>query len=134
MARSITGVVTSDVQDKTIVVTVTTAKRHPIYGKAFKRSRKFAAHDENNAAHIGDTVTIENSRPISKTKAWRLSKIVQRGHEIIEVKQEAVELEAEAKKADAKILKQVQDDKADKTQDGKVETSEKSDSAKAGQK
>jgi small subunit ribosomal protein S17 len=100
MARKITGKVTSDVQDKTIVVTVTTSKTHPIYGKTYKVSNKFQAHDENNDAHKGDTVIIAETRPISKTKSFVLETIVERGHAAVELKKEAVEEEAEKKAAE----------------------------------
>lgn len=99
MARKITGVVTSDVQDKTILVTVTTSKTHPIYGKKYKESKKFQAHDEHNKARKGDIVTIVETRPISKTKSFNLESILERGHEIVEVKKAAVEEEIEAKLA-----------------------------------
>jgi len=100
MARKLSGIVTSDVQDKTIVVTVTTRKTHPIYGKSYIVSKKFAAHDEKNDAHIGDKVIIAESKPISKNKAFVLDSIVERGHEIVEIKKTAVEEEAEAKLAE----------------------------------
>jgi len=94
--RTITGVVTSDGSDKTIVVTRTTRETHPLYGKKFTASRKFHAHDEKNEAKKGDIVVIEESRPISKTKTWTLKSIVQHGQEEIEIKKTAVEEEMEA--------------------------------------
>jgi small subunit ribosomal protein S17 len=100
MARKITGKVTSDIQDKTIVVTVTTSKTHPIYGKKYKVSKKFQAHDAENAAHKGDTVVISESRPISKTKRFTLDSIIERGHETVEIKKSAVEEEIDAKLAE----------------------------------
>ena len=93
--RTITGVVTSAAGDKTIVVTRTTRETHPLYGKKFTHSKKFHAHDEKNDAHVGDTVVIEESRPISKTKTWILNKIVNRGQEKIEIKKTEVEEELE---------------------------------------
>lgn len=97
MARKLSGIVTSDVADKTIVVTVTTRKTHPIYGKSYLVSKKFAAHDEKNEAHNGDTVVIAESKPISKKKRFALESIVTRGHEAVEIKKTAVEEETEAK-------------------------------------
>ncbi len=73
-----TGVVVSDVNDKTIVVSVTERKRHPKYGKMMNTTKKFHAHDEKNDAHVGDTVRIMETRPLSKMKRWRLMEIVER--------------------------------------------------------
>lgn len=73
-----TGVVTSDKMQKTIVVTVKNLVRHPLYGRTVKQDNKFKAHDENNDAHIGDTVEIMETRPLSKDKCWRLVRIVER--------------------------------------------------------
>lgn len=76
--REFTGLVTSDKMDKTIVVQVVTRKLHRLYKKYVTRSKKYHAHDENNEAHIGDTVRICETRPLSKTKAWRLVSILER--------------------------------------------------------
>ncbi|ADL06919.1 30S ribosomal protein S17 [Thermosediminibacter oceani] len=73
-----TGVVVSNKMDKTIVVAVETLVRHPLYGKTIKRTKKFKAHDENNQCQIGDVVKIMETRPLSKTKRWRLLEIVKR--------------------------------------------------------
>lgn len=73
-----TGVVTSDKMQKTIVVTVKNLVRHPIYGRTLKRDKKYKAHDETNDAHIGDTVEIMETRPLSKDKCWRVLRIVER--------------------------------------------------------
>lgn len=78
MARTLTGVVSSDKTDKTIVVTVTTRKTHPLYKKQYTFSKKFMAHDENNDAKTGDTVVIEETRPLSARKRYRLLKVVER--------------------------------------------------------
>jgi len=72
------GVVVSDVQDKTIVVRVERRTTHPLYGKTVTRSRKYHVHDEANEAGVGDTVRIQETRPISKLKRWRLAGIVER--------------------------------------------------------
>ena len=76
--RVLRGVVTSDKMDKTIVVESMEKKAHPLYGKATKYSRKFKAHDENNEAHIGDTVEIMETRALSKDKHFRLVKVVEK--------------------------------------------------------
>jgi small subunit ribosomal protein S17 len=68
--RILQGVVVSDKQDKTVVVSVERQVMHPVYKKFVKKSKKFAAHDENNQYKIGDRVSIEECRPISKNKSW----------------------------------------------------------------
>jgi small subunit ribosomal protein S17 len=72
------GVVTSDKMDKSIVVSVERKVKHPKYGKFVKKTTKFVAHDEKNDSNIGDTVRIMETRPLSKTKNWRLVEIVER--------------------------------------------------------
>lgn len=79
MARFLTGVVTSDKVDKTIVITSTTRKTHPLYKKQYTVNTKFMAHDEKNEAKIGDLVTISETRPLSSRKHFKLAKIVERG-------------------------------------------------------
>ena len=76
--RSFVGLVTSDKMDKTIVVTIATKKMDRLYKKYVTRSKKYMAHDENNEAHVGDTVRIVECRPLSKKKCWRLAEIVER--------------------------------------------------------
>ncbi len=76
--REFVGLVTSDKMDKTIVVSVTTKKLHPLYKKYVTRVKKCKAHDETNSAHIGDKVRIVECRPLSKDKCWRLAEIVER--------------------------------------------------------
>jgi small subunit ribosomal protein S17 len=87
MARKLTGVVTSDVQDKTITVVVSRSVTHPVYGKRYTVTKKFAAHDEKNEAHVGDKVEITETRPISKRKTFTLAKIVETGHAADELKE-----------------------------------------------
>lgn len=77
MARKIVGTVVSDVQEKTIVIAVARRVTHPIYGKQYTITKKFAAHDQNNEAHIGDKVEVEESAPFSKRKTWKLSKVLE---------------------------------------------------------
>jgi small subunit ribosomal protein S17 len=72
------GVVTSDKMEKSIVVSVERKVKHPKYGKFVKKTTRFVAHDENNDCHVGDTVRIMETRPLSKSKNWRLVEIVER--------------------------------------------------------
>ncbi len=72
------GIVVSDKMDKTIVVRVERKFKHPLYGKYIRKHKKFKAHDENNQAHIGDTVRIEEFIPVSKTKRWKLIDIIEK--------------------------------------------------------
>jgi small subunit ribosomal protein S17 len=76
--RSYTGVVVSDKMDKTVVVQVSTKKLHGLYKKYVSWSKKLKAHDETNDANIGDTVRVEECRPVSKHKTWRMVEIVER--------------------------------------------------------
>ena len=73
-----TGVVVSDKMDKTVLVRVDRKVRHPLYKKTIARSHKLAAHDEGNEAHVGDTVRVMETRPLSRTKRWRIVEIVER--------------------------------------------------------
>lgn len=73
-----TGVVVSDASDKTVVVRIESRKRHLLYGKSMRRTSKLQAHDESNDAHVGDRVRVMETRPISKTKRWRVVEIVER--------------------------------------------------------
>jgi small subunit ribosomal protein S17 len=77
--RSKVGRVVSDKMDKTVVVSVERLRRHPLYKRVVRLSSKFKAHDEENAARDGDTVRIEESRPLSAEKRWRVVEIVARG-------------------------------------------------------
>ena len=72
------GVVTSNKMDKSIVVSEVTRVKHPMYGKFVLRTKKYVAHDEKNDCNIGDTVRIMETRPLSKTKCWRLVEIIER--------------------------------------------------------
>jgi small subunit ribosomal protein S17 len=73
-----TGRVVSDKMEKTIVVAVENLVEHPLYKKRVRRTKKFHAHDENGEAHIGDIVRIAETRPLSKTKTWRLQDIIRK--------------------------------------------------------
>jgi small subunit ribosomal protein S17 len=76
--RQLTGRVVSDKMDKTVTVLVERQVMHPVIGKVVKRTKKYHAHDEANEAHSGDTVLIEECRPLSKTKAWKVAKVVEK--------------------------------------------------------
>lgn len=78
LVRTLSGRVVSDKMDKTVTVLVERKVKHPLIGKVVRRSKKFHAHDENNECKEGDLVVIEESRPLSKTKTWRVSKIVEK--------------------------------------------------------
>ncbi len=77
--RTKVGRVVSDKMDKTIVVSVERLRRHPIYKRVVRLSSKFKAHDEENSARVGDTVRIEESRPLSREKRWRVIEVIARG-------------------------------------------------------
>ena len=76
--QELIGKVVSDKNDKTITVLVETYKKHPLYGKRVKYSKKYAAHDENNMAHVGDKVRLAQTRPLSKTKRYELVEVIEK--------------------------------------------------------
>ena len=76
------GVVVSDAMDKTVVVAVESLRPHPLYGRRIKRTKRFKAHDENNEARVGDQVLIMETRPLSKTKHWRLIEILEKAETV----------------------------------------------------
>lgn len=106
MPKKVIGTVTSDVQDKTIVITVTSRQTHPIYGKQYTVSRKYTAHDEKNEAKKGDRVEVSESRPFSKKKTWKLERVLETGHGDIQVADEAdvAEVTGEAERAAKKAV------------------------------
>ena len=77
LKRTVIGKVSSDKMDKTVTVVIERSVKHPLYGKIITRSKKYHAHDETNQAKIGDTVEIQEGRPISKTKAWSVTRVIQ---------------------------------------------------------
>ncbi len=97
MARTLTGVVTSDKRDKTITVEITSRETHPIYKKQYSKTRKYTAHDEKNEAKEGDIVMIAEGRPVSKTKTWTLAKIVEKSRGKVELKEGVTEVESDEK-------------------------------------
>lgn len=110
MAKKVIGVVTSSVQDKTIIITVTSRQTHPIYGKQYTVSRKYTAHDEKNQAHTGDRVEIVETRPYSKTKTWKLDRIVEVGQGKVELKDEEEVVEKKDAPVVAKPAKKAEED------------------------
>jgi small subunit ribosomal protein S17 len=95
--RVLTGTIVSDKADKTVVVKVERRVKHPLYGKIIKRSKKYHAHDEGNEFKAGETVRIEETRPISKLKTWRVLERLDAGGAPAKAKEEKAEkAEAEA--------------------------------------
>lgn len=82
VGRTATGKVVSNKMDKTITVMIERRVKHPVYGKFITRSSKLHAHDENNECNIGDTVTVIETRPYSKSKTWKLVKVVEQAAQI----------------------------------------------------
>lgn len=78
MKRQVNGIIVSNKMDKTVVVQVERLVKHPLYKKYIRRRNKFMAHDKDNACQIGDRVEITESRPLSKTKRWRVNRILQK--------------------------------------------------------
>ena len=76
------GVVSSDKMDKTVTVSIKWKEKHPIYGKFVSKTKKYHAHDEKNECHIGDTVRIMETRPLSKSKRWRVVEIVEKAKKL----------------------------------------------------
>jgi len=80
--RTLTGIVTSNAGDKSATITIERRIKHPIYGKYIKRSTKLRVHDEANECNKGDKIVIEQCRPMSRTKSWRLVKVVEKAAEL----------------------------------------------------
>jgi small subunit ribosomal protein S17 len=80
LKRTLVGTVVSDKMDKTVTVLIERRVRHPLYGKIIVRSNKYHAHNEGNVAKSGDTVEIQEGRPISRTKSWTVTRVVQEAH------------------------------------------------------
>lgn len=93
MAQTLQGIVSSDKRDKTITVSITYRETHPLYRKQYSDTRKYTAHDENNEAHIGDKVEIVACRPYSKTKTYKLVKVLERSHGTVELKEDINQVE-----------------------------------------
>lgn len=76
--RALTGTVVSDKMNKTVTVLVERKVKHPLYGKIIRLSKKYHAHDENNEFHSGDVVVIEECRPLSRTKTWTVTRLIEK--------------------------------------------------------
>lgn len=87
MAQTLQGIVSSVKRDKTITVSIASRETHPLYRKQYTKTRKYTAHDEKNEAGLGDLVEIEACRPISKTKSFKLVKVLEKSHGIVELKE-----------------------------------------------
>ena len=88
MAHTLVGTVSSDKRDKTITVSIISRETHPLYRKQYTKTRKYTAHDKNNEAHLGDKVEIASCRPLSRTKSYKLVKVLERAHDTVELKEE----------------------------------------------
>ncbi len=80
--RTLTGIVTSNAGDKSVTIMIERRIKHPIYGKYIKRSTRLRVHDEANECNHGDTIIVEQCRPMSKTKSWRLVKVIEKAAEL----------------------------------------------------
>ena len=103
MAHTLIGIVTSEKRDKTITVSIVGRETHPLYRKQYTKTRKYTAHDEKNEAHEGDKVQIAMTRPISKTKAYTLVKVLERSRGRVELKDDVNEVELPEKVGADKI-------------------------------
>ena len=104
MAHTLIGTVTSDKRDKTITVSIANRETHPLYRKQYTKTRKYTAHDEKNEAKKGDRVEIAETRPVSKTKAYTLVKVIEKARGTVELKEDVHKAyEAEKVGADAAV-------------------------------
>ena len=92
MAHTLQGIVSSDKRDKTITVSIVSRETHPLYRKQYTKTRNYTAHDENNEAHVGDRVEIAACRPLSKTKAYTLVKVLEKSRGTVELKEGVTEI------------------------------------------
>ena len=92
MAHTLVGTVSSDKRDKTITVSIENRETHPLYRKQYTKTRKYTAHDEKNEASLGDKVEIAPCRPLSKTKSFKLVKILERSHGSVELKEDVTDV------------------------------------------
>lgn len=90
MAGELQGIVSSAKRDKTITVSIASRETHPLYRKQYTKTRKYTAHDEKNEAGVGDKVLIETCRPFSKTKSYKLVKVLEKSHDAVELKDDVV--------------------------------------------
>ena len=113
MAHTLVGVVTSDKRDKTITVSITSRETHPLYRKQYTKTRKYTAHDEKNEAQVGDRVEIAECRPLSKTKAYALVKVIEKSHGKVELKEDVNTVVEEKKVGADEIAKAAKADEGE---------------------
>lgn len=113
MAHTLVGVVTSDKRDKTITVSITSRETHPLYRKQYTKTRKYTAHDEKNEAKEGDRVEIAMSRPLSKTKAYTLIRVVEKARGRVELKEDVNTVANEKKVGADEVAKAAKADAAE---------------------
>lgn len=119
MAHTLIGTVTSDKRDKTITVSIVSRETHPLYRKQYTKTRKYTAHDEKNEAKVGDVVQIKMVRPISKTKAYTLVKIIEKSRGTVELKEDVIAVKEEKKvgaDAEAKAKRAAEKEAAEKAE------------------
>ncbi|MBR2841424.1 30S ribosomal protein S17 [Candidatus Saccharibacteria bacterium] len=135
MAHTLIGTVTSDKRDKTITVSIVSRETHPLYRKQYSKTRKYTAHDANNEAHEGDRVQIAMSRPISKTKAYTLVKVLEKARGTVELKEDvnkAYEAEKVGADAEARARRAAEKQAAEEAAEAE-KTAEKAEKAAAKQ-
>ena len=88
MAHTLVGIVSSASRDKNITVSITNRETHPLYRKQYTKTRKYTAHDEKNEANLGDKVEIESCRPLSKTKSYKLVRVLEKSKGSVELKED----------------------------------------------
>ena len=124
MAHTLIGTVTSDKRDKTITVSIVSRETHPLYRKQYSKTRKYTAHDAKNEAHVGDRVQIAMSRPISKTKAYTLVKVIEKSRGTVELKEDvnkAYEAEKIGADAEARARRAAEKAEAEKAAEAEKE-------------
>ncbi len=114
MAHTLVGTVTSDKRDKTITVSIVNRETHPLYRKQYTKTRKYTAHDEKNEAKVGDRVEIAATRPLSKTKAYTLVKIIEKSRGTVELKEDVNNVEMPEKVGADKVAKAAESEEGEK--------------------
>ncbi|MBR3143721.1 30S ribosomal protein S17 [Candidatus Saccharibacteria bacterium] len=117
MAHTLIGTVTSDKRDKTITVSIVSRETHPLYRKQYTKTRKYTAHDEKNEAGVGDRVEIAACRPLSKTKAYTLIRVIEKARGKVELKEGVTEVVHEEKVGADEIAKAKKAEEAEKAEE-----------------
>ena len=117
MAHTLIGTVTSDKRDKTITVSIVNRETHPLYRKQYTKTRKYTAHDEKNEAGVGDRVEIAACRPLSKTKAYTLVRVIEKARGKVELKEGVTEVVHEEKVGANEIAKTKKAEEAEKAEE-----------------